>query len=77
VCRGYPLPLFEMMRTYTVTGMTCSHCVASVHEEVSEVAGVTDVDVDLDSGRLAVTGPDVSDDAVRAAVAEAGYEVTS
>ena len=64
-----------MISTYTVAGMTCSHCVASVSEEVAEVAGVEQVDVDLASGRLAVTGTDVSDDAVRAAVAEAGYEV--
>ena len=64
-------------RTYTVTGMTCSHCVASVHEEVSEVAGVAGVDVELASGRLSVSGEGFSDDAVRAAVAEAGYEVAS
>ena len=64
-------------RTYTVTGMTCSHCVLSVREEVSEVSGVTDVDVDLASGRLTVSGSDISDDAVRAAVAEAGYGVAS
>ena len=62
--------------TWTVTGMTCGHCVASVTEEVSEVAGVTDVAVDLDSGRLTVTSDaPVDDAAVRAAVAEAGYAV--
>ena len=64
-------------RTYTVTGMTCAHCVLSVREEVSEVAGVTDVDVDLASGCLTVSGSDISDDAVKAAVAEAGYGVAS
>jgi copper chaperone len=63
-------------RTYTVTGMTCSHCVASVREEVSEVAGVEAVDVDLSSGRLVVTGNGLDDTAVRAAVSEAGYEVS-
>ena len=63
---------------FTVNGMTCSHCVASVTEEVSEVAGVTDVDVDLASGRLSVTSSEpVDTGAVRAAVAEAGYEVTA
>ncbi len=61
--------------TYTVSGMTCSHCVLSVREEVSEVAGVQDVDIDLASGRLTVTGENVSDDAVKSAVADAGYEV--
>ena len=64
-------------RTYTISGMTCDHCVLSVREEVSEVAGVRDVDVDLSSGRMTVSGESVSDDAVRAAVAEAGYEVAS
>ncbi len=62
-------------REYTVSGMTCSHCVLSVREEVSEVSGVQSVDVDLASGRLAVTGEHVSDDAIKAAVADAGYEV--
>ena len=64
-------------RTYTVNGMTCSHCVSSVREEVSEVGGVESVDVDLASGRVTVTGSDVSDDAVRDAVSDAGYEVAS
>ena len=64
-----------MTRTYTVHGMTCSHCVRSVTEEVSEVAGVRHVDVQLATGRLAVEGEGFSDDEVRAAVAEAGYEV--
>ena len=62
-------------RTYTVTSMTCSHCVASVREEVSEVDGVTAVDVDLASGRLTVSGQRFADDAVTAAVEEAGYTV--
>ncbi|MDO9407089.1 heavy-metal-associated domain-containing protein [Patulibacter sp.] len=60
---------------YVVTGMTCAHCVASVTEEVSEVAGVTGVDVDLPSGRVAVRGEGVDEEAVVAAVAEAGYKV--
>jgi copper chaperone len=64
-------------RVYTVTGMTCDHCVLSVREEVSEIPGVTDVDVDLTSGRLTVSGGEFSDDAVKAAVADAGYEVAS
>jgi len=64
-------------REYTVSGMTCSHCVISVREEVSEVEGVDAIDVNLASGRLTVEGQGFSDDAVRAAVAEAGYEVAS
>jgi copper chaperone len=56
---------------FTVTGMTCQHCVASVTEEVSELTGVTEVDVDLANGRLHVVG-DVTPEQVQAAVAEAG-----
>jgi copper chaperone CopZ len=57
--------------------MTCSHCVLSVREEISEVPGVKAVDVDLASGRVTVAGEDVDDDAIRAAVADAGYEVVA
>lgn len=64
-------------QTFTITGMTCDHCASSVREEVSEVAGVAGVEVDLASGRLTVRGERVADDAVRAAVAEAGYEIAS
>lgn len=64
-------------RTYIVSGMTCGHCVLSVKEEVSEVAGVESVDVDLASGRVEVTGADLVDETIRTAVAEAGYEVVS
>lgn len=60
---------------YTVVGMTCEHCVASVTEEVGEVPGVSGVAVDLASGRVEVTGDGVDDAAVRAAVEEAGYTV--
>jgi copper chaperone len=59
---------------YTVTGMTCSHCVASVSEEVGAIEGVTDVAVDLPTGAVTVTSDRPVDDAqVRAAVEEAGY----
>jgi copper chaperone len=62
---------------YTVYGMTCDHCVLSVSEEVSEVAGVENVEVDLAAGRLAVSGEGYSDNAIKAAVAEAGYEAVA
>ena len=62
-------------RTYSVTGMTCDHCVRSVEEEVGEVEGVQAVEVELASGLLTVSGEGFSDDAVRGAVAEAGYRV--
>jgi copper chaperone len=61
---------------YTVSGMTCGHCVKSVTEEVGALAGVSSVDVDLASGRVTVTsGAPLELDAVKAAVDEAGYEV--
>ena len=65
----------DYTRTYSVTGMTCAHCVAAVSAEVGAVAGVRGVEVDLASGRMLVRGDGVSDTDVRAAVAEAGYDV--
>jgi copper ion binding protein len=63
-------------QTYTVTGMTCGHCVASVTEEVQEIPGVEDVDVVLETGSLSVTSTDPVDDAtIKAAVEEAGYQL--
>ena len=62
-------------RLYTVRGMTCDHCVASVREEVGEVDGVDEVAVDLASGRLEVRGTAINDQAVADAVDEAGYEL--
>lgn len=61
---------------YTVTGMTCDHCVQAVSAEVARLTGVTGVDVDLASGRVRVSYEQPLDDsAIRAAVEEAGYEV--
>jgi copper chaperone len=64
-------------RTYAVSGMSCEHCVVSVTEEGAEVTGVDGVSVDLTAGLLTVTGGGFADEAVRAAVAEAGYEVVA
>ncbi|HEX4814165.1 MAG TPA: copper ion binding protein [Nonomuraea sp.] len=62
--------------TYTVTGMTCGHCVSSVKEEVGELAGVTSVEVDLASGLLTVESESPIGAAdIAAAVEEAGYQV--
>ena len=64
--------------TYTVTGMTCGHCVSSVTEEVSQIGGVQKVDVELDSGKVTVTSDQpVAEDDVRAAVTEAGYTLVA
>lgn len=61
---------------FQVAGMTCDHCVAAVTDEISQVAGVTAVAVDLESGRVTVTGDGFTDDQIGAAVDEAGYELT-
>ncbi|KDA04922.1 heavy metal transporter [Microbacterium sp. CH12i] len=59
---------------YQVTGMTCGHCEMSVREEVSQIAGVDDIQVSAQSGKLIVTSTQPIDDAaVLAAVDEAGY----
>jgi copper chaperone CopZ len=60
--------------SYTVAGMTCDHCKAAVTEELEQVGGVTAVEVDLSTKLVFVRGEGVSDDAVRAAIVEAGYE---
>ena len=61
--------------TYSVPGVSCGHCRAAIVEEVEQVAGVRDVEVDLDVKRVAVRGEDLDDRAVREAIAEAGYGV--
>ncbi|MPQ97596.1 cation-transporting ATPase [Modestobacter sp. I12A-02628] len=64
--------------TYTVTGMTCGHCVTSVTEELSELDGVQEVQVDLPTGAVVVTSQEpLPESAVRGAVEEAGYQLTS
>lgn len=61
--------------TYTVHGMTCGHCVASVTAEVSKIDAIDDVQVDLASGTVRVSGTEIDDAAVREAIDEAGYTV--
>jgi copper chaperone len=63
--------------TYDVPGMTCEHCKAAISEEVGQVAGVTAIQVDLDSKLVHVRGTDVDDAAVVAAIDEAGYDAVS
>jgi copper chaperone len=62
---------------YLVAGMTCSHCQVAVTEEVSQVAGVASVEVDLDTKLVRVHGTDVDDADVVAAIDEAGYDAVS
>jgi copper chaperone CopZ len=64
--------------TYTVTGMTCEHCVRAVTEELSALDGVDRVQVDLPTGTVSVTSAaPLAEDDVRAAVDEAGYELAA
>ncbi|OWY63075.1 cation-transporting ATPase [cyanobacterium TDX16] len=64
--------------TWTVTGMTCEHCVRAVTEEVSAIEGVTAVEVDLGSGRVTVESEAPLDrTSLVVAVDEAGYEVAT
>ena len=60
--------------TYSVPAIHCAHCATSIREEVSEVEGVDDVAVDLDTKVVIVRGTDLDDAALRAAIVEAGYE---
>lgn len=60
--------------TYTVPGMTCDHCTNAVSSELGTVPGVADVAVDLHTKLVTVTGDGLDDQALRAAIEEAGYE---
>ena len=59
---------------YTVPGMSCGHCKAAVERQLEGVSGVESVVVDLDSKRVAVTGTGLSDETLRSAIEDAGYE---
>ena len=64
-------------RIYLVPGVSCQHCVGSITEEVEQVPGVESVIVDLASKRVKVHGESVDDNAVRAAIADAGFDIAS
>ena len=63
-----------MTLIYRVDGMSCDHCVVAVTSEVSEVAGVQAVDVDLETKLVRFSGAAIDDTAVVAAIDEAGYD---
>ncbi|MCV7223585.1 heavy-metal-associated domain-containing protein [Mycolicibacterium elephantis] len=64
--------------TITVTGMTCAHCAASLREEIGEIAGVRDVQVDVASGAVTIDSENPVDPAViQSAVEDAGYQLAS
>ncbi len=77
---GYP-PLSPEKRRfvtqtviYSVPAIHCAHCAMSIREEVSEVEGVDEVDVDLETKIVTIRGNELDDAALRAAIDEAGYE---
>ncbi len=61
-------------QSFRVPGMSCGHCVSAVETEVAAVEGVEAVAADLETKVVTVRGAGVDDAAVRAAIAEAGYE---
>lgn len=64
--------------TYTVVGITCQHCVRAVTDELNQLDGVTDIDVDLESGQVRLTSAaPLARANVAAAVDEAGYELAT
>jgi copper chaperone len=70
---GYDAEAVSETVTYTVPGMSCEHCRAAVSEEVSGVAGVETVEVDLDRKLVTVRGTGLDDARLRDAIEEAGY----
>jgi len=67
--------LSDIEVTYTVSGMTCGHCKSAVESELGRVPGVEFVEADLDTKLVLVRGEGLKDSALRAAIAEAGYDV--
>jgi copper chaperone len=63
--------------TYSVPDVSCAHCKAAITSEVSTVTGVESVDVDLDTKTVTVTGEPLDEQAIIAAIDEAGYEVAA
>lgn len=61
--------------TYKVPGVSCAHCQSAITAEVSQVAGVQTVDVDLDRKLVTVSGEPLDEAAIVAAIDEAGYDV--
>ncbi|MEV0369225.1 heavy-metal-associated domain-containing protein [Streptomyces sp. NPDC050636] len=73
---GTDVQVGEVTATYQVTGMTCGHCEKAVSSEISEIAGVSSVQAVAATGLVTVTsGAPLDDEAVRAAIDEAGYEL--
>lgn len=65
-----------MKKKILIEGMSCGHCVSHVKEALSELSGITSVDVNLDSKTAIIEAPtDVKDEDIKFAIDDAGYEV--
>ena len=63
--------------TYEVPGVHCAHCEAAIQKEVGRVEGVDEVEVDLETKLVTVSGSGLDDEALRAAIDQAGYDIAS
>ncbi len=63
--------------TFEVPSMSCGHCVSAITAEVTQVHGVVDVAISLDTKAVVVSGDELDESAIRDAIAEAGFEVTA
>ena len=61
--------------SYPVPGMSCGHCRVAITEQLEQVDGVHEIDVDLSAKQVTVAGANLDDAAVRSAIDEAGYDV--
>lgn len=64
-----------MQTIYSVPGISCGHCRTAITGEVTRIAGVSAVDVDLNAKTVTVSGAGFNDAAIRDAIAEAGYDI--
>jgi copper chaperone CopZ len=60
--------------TYSVPGMSCDHCRTAIIAELAAIDGVEAIDVDLDTKLVRISGENLADAALRAAIDDAGYE---
>ena len=72
----YKIAIVDVV-TYSVPDVHCAHCSAAITAEVSRVAGVRSVDLDLEGKVVSVQGAGMNDAEIRSAIAEAGYEVAA
>lgn len=72
---AYNFMEIDMGLTLNVSGMSCQHCVASVKQSLEQVEGVESATPDLDTGNVVISGEDLDEDKLKAAVRQAGYSV--